>query len=219
MKLNNKIKIVLMILLFKSITFAYASDGDDKYVMTMQKNIDALYSAKDVATIQGIVNSLDRIASVETTKWEPQYYIGYGYVMMAFRESESAKKDVYLDLALTAIEKGKGLLPNDSEFAALEGFAYMIRVTIDPASRGAKYSGLALQLFGRATALNPENPRALALQAQMQYGMAQFFGSPTTEACNTLNAALQKFETYKLENVLAPTWGKGMAESMKPNCQ
>jgi hypothetical protein len=67
--------------------------------------------------------------------------------------------------------------------------------------------------------LNPENPRALALMAQMQYGTAQFFGSPTTEACTTLSLALQKFDTFKSDNPLAPQWGRGMAEGLKEQCK
>ena len=89
----------------------------------------------------------------------------------------------------------------------------MMRVTVDPATRGPQYSGLAMQTFGKASAINPENPRALALMAQMQYGTAKFFGSPTTEACSTLNAALEKFDSYKSENPLSPQWGREMSWS------
>jgi hypothetical protein len=209
---------LLLTILFLNVVWS-AKANDDKYVASMQKNIDALYQAKDVASLQNVINTLDRIASVEKTKWEPQYYIAYGYVMMALREADGGKKDSYLDLALIAVNRGKEILPSDSEFAALEGFVHMIRVTIDPPTRGPKYAGLAMQLYGKASALNPENPRALALMAQMQYGTAQFFGSPTTEACATLNAALQKFDTYKTDNTLAPVWGRGMAEGMKENCK
>jgi hypothetical protein len=102
---------------------------------------------------------------------------------------------------------------------ALDGFIQMIRVTVDPASRGAKYSGLAMQLFGKAVGLNPENPRALSLMSQMQWGTAKFFNAPTTDACATANQALKKFETYKSPNPIAPAWGKGMTENMVANCK
>jgi hypothetical protein len=95
----------------------------------------------------------------------------------------------------------------------------MMRVAIDPATRGPQYAGLSMQAFARATTLNPENPRALALMAQMQYGTAQFFGSPTAEACGTLTKSLEKFDTFKSDNPLAPRWGKGMAEGLKTQCK
>ena len=95
----------------------------------------------------------------------------------------------------------------------------MIRLTVDPGSRGPQYSGLAMQSFGRAVALNPNNPRALSLLAQMQLGTAQFFGSPITEACNTNKKALELFDTDQHENPLAPTWGKSVAEAMVTQCK
>ena len=215
MKRMNNFLLVTMLVLITTLTYA----NDEKYIATMQKSIDALYKAQDVVSIQSVINTLERIAAVEKTKWEPQYYIGYGYVMAAFREADKTKKDSYLDLALEAVTKGSTLLPNDSEFAALEGFIHMIRVTIDPPTRGPQFGRLAMQQYAKAIALNPENPRALALMAQMQYGTAQFFNQSTTEACATLQASFVKFDTFKSDNVLAPTWGRIMAEAMKQGCQ
>lgn len=193
--------------------------NDDKYIAAMQKNIQALYQATDIPQLQQVVNGLERIASAEKTKWEPYYYATFGYIMIANREADGARKDAYLDQATTALNQAKVLLPNDSEITALEGFIYMIRITVDPASRGPQYAGQAMQAFGKATGLNPENPRALTLTARMQYGTAQFFGSPATEACTTAHTALEKFNTFRSDNPLAPQWGKGMAEEMKGLCE
>lgn len=217
MKKLNIIPLLLAVLVLLASRTAFA-DGD-KYIETMQKNIDAVYNAPSIADLQNAVNAFERIGEAEKTKWEPFYYASFGYVMMATREKESTVKDTYLDLAIQAIDKAKALQPNESEIIALEGFVHMIRVTVDPASRGQQYSGMAFQSFGKAVAINPENPRALSLLAQMQYGTAQFFGSPTTEACGTLAKALEKFDAFKSDNALAPKWGKGMAEGLKNKCQ
>lgn len=193
--------------------------NDDKYVAAMQKNIQVLYQATDIPHLQQVVNGLERIASAEKTKWEPYYYATFGYIMIANLETDGAKRDAYLDQATTALNQAKALQPNDSEIITLEGFIYMIRITVDPASRGPQYAGQAMQAFGKATGLNPENPRALMLTARMQYGTAQFFGSPVTEACATVNAALEKFNTFRSDNPLAPQWGKGTAEELKGLCE
>ncbi len=76
-----------------------------------------------------------------------------------------------------------------------------------------------MQSLGKANGLNPENPRALALIAQMQFGTARFFKSPTTEACGTTAKALEKFATYKSPNALAPVWGKSMTEELMGQCK
>lgn len=193
--------------------------AQDKYTETMLKNIDAAYKAKTVSEFQTTANSFERIAAAEKTKWEPYYYAAFSNVMMANVETESAKKDAYLDLATKDLDQAKAIKADDSEITALEGFVHMIRVTVDPATRGQEYSGKAFRSFSTAVALNPENPRALALLAQMQYGTAQFFGSSTAEACGTAEKSLQKFASYKTENALAPQWGKQMAEGLKSNCK
>lgn len=201
------------------VTVSHIALANDKYIEAMKKNIETVYTAKDVATLQSGVNALDRIATAEPTKWEPLYYSAFGNVMIALREKEAVKKDQHLDLALASVVKAQIILPDDSELKALEGFVNMIRLTVDPATRGPQYAGKAMQLFGQATALNPENPRALALMSQMQFGTAQFFGSPTTEACATADKSLEKFETFKSDNPLAPQWGKSMAEDLKTQCR
>jgi hypothetical protein len=207
--------ITLLLSFISSITFA----NDDKYTEQMTKNIDAIYKAQAPDQFQQAINAFERIGNAEKTKWEPFYYASFGYLMQATREHDGGKKDQFLDLATTSLDKAKVIKENESEIVALEGFIYMIRLTADPATRGPQYSGMAMQSFGKAIGLNPENPRALALMAQMQYGTAEFFKSPTTEACATLSMSLEKFATFKADNPLAPQWGKGMAEEMKEKCK
>lgn len=217
MKSLSIIPVLLALLLFALVKNAFANDP--KYVEAMKKNIDAIYKAQTIEELQQSVNAFQRIADAEKTKWEPSYYAAFGNILMATKATDGAKKDLYLDMAMESIKRCKTILPDDSEVVALEGFAYMIRVTVDPASRGQQFAGLAMQTFGRAVSLNPENPRALSLLAQMQYGTAQFFGSSTAEACATLDKSLAKFESYKSENPLAPVWGKQVAEGLKTQCK
>jgi tetratricopeptide (TPR) repeat protein len=215
MKTINFIPLILAAILLVT---AASANATDKYTEAMQKNITIVYTSRSATELTNAVNVFERIGEAEKTKWEPYYYAAFGYLMMATSEQEPAKKDNLLDLSLKSLEKAKAVNPTESETAALEGFVHMIRVSVDPASRGQLYSGLAMKAFGKAIALNPDNPRALSLMAQMQYGTAQFFGTSTIEACGTLSKALDKFETYKSANALAPQWGKSMAEAMKSKC-
>ena len=216
MKNVNIIPLLISMLLFVAHSL---TANDERYLEVMQKNIHAVYTAETIADLQQSVNTLERIAVAEKSKWEPYYYAAFGYILMATREQDSAKKDLFLDQATAAVDKAKAIKAGESEIIALEGFVYMIRVTVDPATRGPQYAGLAMQTFGKAAALNPENPRPLALLAQMQFGTAKFFGSPTTEACGTLAVSLEKFDTYKPENSLSPQWGRDMALELKNECK
>ena len=191
---------------------------DSRYIEAMQKSIQSVYKAQSIEELQSSVNALERIAGAEKTKWEPYYYVSFGYIMMANREQDSNKKDAYLDQASASIEKALALNSNESEIVALVGFIHMLRITVDPVTRGPQYSGLAMQSFGKASTLNPENPRALALTAQMQFGTAKFFGSSTTDACSTTKTAIEKFASYKSDNPLSPQWGNEMVQSLKKEC-
>lgn len=193
--------------------------AQDKYTENMVKNIQAGYQAQTVAEHQVAANAFERIAAAEKTKWEPYYYAGYNYVMMANVETDASKKDAYLDLAARNIDQAKAIKANDSEIIALEGFVHMIRVTVDPQTRGQEYSGKAFRSFSTAVSLNGENPRALMLMGQMQYGTAQFFGTPTTDACGTIQKSVEKFESFKADSPIAPQWGKAFAEKLKENCK
>ncbi|MBL7873651.1 MAG: hypothetical protein JNM78_18680 [Cyclobacteriaceae bacterium] len=194
--------------------------NDEKYFAQMSKQVHAVYTAKTIDEYQVAVNAFDRIASAEKSRWEPYYYSVFGNIMMAINEKDVTKKDSYLDLALAGVEKGKALAPDESELVALEGFVYMIRVTVDPATRGQKYSGLAMQTFGKAVSMNKYNPRALALLAQMQLGTARFFNQSPTEACETARKAATIFESaVEPQNPLAPRWGKEMNLEVMQQCK
>jgi hypothetical protein len=211
-------KLLLLTAVLTLIATTAIHADDTRYLEAMQKNIQSVYAAKSVAELQAVVNALERIAAAEKGKWEPYYYTSFAYIMMSNFEQEPAKKDAYLDQASASIEKAATIDANESEVVALVGFIHMMRVAIDPPARGAQYSSMAMQAFGKATALNPENPRALTLTAQMQHGTAKFFGSPITEACGTMNTALQKFDSYRSDNPLAPQWGREMAMQLKKEC-
>jgi hypothetical protein len=198
---------------------AFTSAFADKYTDQMTKNIDAVYKAATIEDLQKAVNIFERIGGAEKTKWEPYYYAAFGYVMMATREQDASKKDGFLDQAQVVLGKSAAVKSDESEIAALEGFIHMIRVTVDPPSRGQQYSMMAMQAYGKALGMNPGNPRALALMAQMQFGTAQFFKQEPTEACGTARKALAAFDGTKATDALAPAWGREMTEGLIKNCK
>ncbi|MCB0491452.1 MAG: hypothetical protein KDC93_03460 [Cyclobacteriaceae bacterium] len=204
------------------ILFSFCSTllfANDKYEQVMQTNIQSIYKAQTAEEMQQSINTFERIGAAEKSKWEPFYYASFGYIMMATREEDGAKRDVLLDKATQVLEKASAIQKNDSEIIALEGFIYMMRVTVDPATRGQQYSGLAMQTFGKALGLNPNNPRAMALMAQMEFGTAQFFKSPTTSACEKATNAIAMFDATSSVGPLAPRWGKETAMQVAKQCQ
>jgi len=190
----------------------------DKYLELMGKNIQAIYTAKTPEQYQEAINTFERIAAAEKTKWEPYYYCAFGWLMLANNEADISKKDAYADKAMEAVALGREINSTESELIAMEAFALMIKVKADPAKRGPELSPKAYQLLAQAIEKNPDNPRAIALLAQMQMGTARFLGMPMTEACANATKASEKFSSFKTDNPLAPTWGKTMTETLLKNC-
>ncbi|MFY0591525.1 hypothetical protein [Roseivirga sp.] len=198
--------------------FALHGQGQEAYIKAMQKGLTAMGEAKGIEATQAAASQFERIAAKVETEWHPHYYAGLNYINMSFMAQDLATKDSYTAKAQTFIDKAKAAAPNNSEVVALQGYNYMAQLAADSGNRGQMLSPKAMQNFSMALKLNPENPRAQALLAQMQYGMAQFFGSPTDKPCAMAKQTLPAFDAQETGKSLDPTWGKDMAESMIGQC-
>ena len=209
------------LILLLGVLCATLTMANGQFEKAMGKNIPAMFSASNQADLQAVINNLNRIGEAEGDRWEPYYYVAFGYLRMSEMVETAEDKDKYLDLAMAAVDKGEEIKPDDSELESMRGYVNMIKLTVDPATRGMTYSGLAFASFQKALALNPNNPRAHFLMGRMQYGTAQFMGSGTEEACGSLFRALVMFDKEEAsENPFAPSWGKNSTEqSIKELCE
>lgn len=208
-------------ILFASIVSLFASN--EAYIQAMQKELTKMRSAASVEDLKKSANAFSRIAEMNTSEWLPDYYAALAYANMGFRsEGSLAEKDEFYAQAKKHIQKADAVSPNNSEIVAMQGFITMGELAADPQSRGQHLSGEAMQLFGKAISLNRQNPRAIVMMAQMEYGMAQFFGQGPEKACGLLNSSLELFakeEANRQEGSIEPRWGKNMAEEMKQMCK
>lgn len=197
-----------------------ATANDPAYESAMKKQLLAMKTIQNPEQSQAVANGFLRIAEVKNTEWLPLYYAAYLQTMAAFRFE--VNKDQYFDQAMELINKADKIAPNNSEITALKGFVIMGKLSVDPMSRGQEMSPLAMQTFGKAIALDKENPRAITLMAQMEQGMAQFFGQGPEKACGLARTGLELFakeEAKVTENYLLPTWGKREAEQVAGACK
>lgn len=208
-------------LIFASIVSAIASN--DAYVQAMQKELNTMRSAATVEDLKKSANAFARIAEMNGSEWLPDYYAALAYANMGFRSQGSlAEKDELYAQAKKHIKKADAISPNNSEIVAVQGFITMGELAADPQSRGQHMSAEAMQMFGKAISLNRQNPRAIIMMAQMEYGMAQFFGQGPEKACGLLNSGIEllaKEEASKEEGSIEPKWGKEIADRMKGMCK
>jgi tetratricopeptide (TPR) repeat protein len=193
--------------------------SNEAYVKIMKAKIEVLSSTNTVEDYQQLANEFERISQKEATEWLPLYYTAFCYVNMGFRSSTGLEtKDSYFNKAEALLQKAEKLSANNSEITALKGYTIMGKLSADAANRGQTMSPLAMQLFGQAIQQNPENPRALFLMAQMEYGMAQFFGSTTEKACDMAKQSVMLYERTT-EAGIQPNWGVNGAKEMATSCQ
>lgn len=211
-------KTLLSIILSVSLVAPAVSGDKTKYEKTMESAITELYSNQDLAKFDAIANKFNRIGDAEANQWLPYYYAGLTYAFKSFRVEDMAKKDAVLDLGLAAISKADKLQPGNAEIIALKGFLTMMKIQVDPGTRGQTLSPGIYADFGKAMAIDPKNPRATLFMAQMNYGTAQFFGSGVEEACQLVEQSIKLFEDYEASEALSPNWGKDSAYQYREMC-
>lgn len=189
------------------------------YEKAMLKNIATLHQAQSPDDMQAAANAFERIAQAETSEWLPRYYAAYAYITASAMTEGREKKDQYLDQAQILLDEATQLQQNESELVALQGYLYMIRVSADPATRGQQLAPKATQVLTQAVEMNPENPRALLLLGQMQFGTAQFFGTDVKEPCALISKSRTLLEKQEQpETSLMPTWGLYIAKMYQDSC-
>ena len=206
--------LILIISLVGTQTLGIAQD----YQPAMEKSIAMLQEANDPAALTDVANRFERIAKAEKDQWLPRYYTAYAYIRQANQSETTAQKDEYLDIAQQHLDQAMALQSEESELMTLQGYLQMIRVSIDPASRGQQLAPAATQTLAKALKLNPENPRALLMLGQMLYGTDKFFGNDTNKACAMIQQSVVKFEQEDLSNPMMPHWGSETAKSASEHC-
>ncbi len=211
-----------LLILVLCLSFGLTVNAQDAYVAAMQKELAQMQTAASAQDLQKVANGFARISEMAQGEWLPDYYAALALVNAGFRTQGGLEvKDALYAQAKKHADKAAKTSANNSEITALQGYIIMAELAADPNSRGQHLSGLAMQTFGKAIEQNRQNPRALVLMAQMELGMAQFFGQGPEKACGLADASLALFEkeAAEKESRLTPTWGKENALELKSRCK
>lgn len=206
-------KSIFSVLLLLSLTTTVFAQSD-KYVTAMTPKIATLDTARDGATLLDLSNAFERIATTEKTQWLPYYYaalaqVNYGMTKLNGGMGGDPKVlDPIADKADTLLGKAESISPNNSEIFIVHKMVNSLRMMVDPQSRYMTYGMQAQQALATAQKLNPENPRVYLLQAEDKYFTPEQYGGSKDEAKKLFDTAMQKYNSFKPENALAPNWGK-----------
>lgn len=177
----------------------------------LQKAVARLDSARTPAEWQQVRAQFERLSSVDASSWLPTYYLAFTDIELFFRTSGGEERAGYLEEAAACLDRLKEMKVKDpaerSEIATLRGYEYYARVAADPAQNGPKYAALILSSFGEALRLNPDNPRALLLNASFQKHMAAAMRQ-TYEPYNDERSRAAALLERPVSPAEFPHWGK-----------
>ena len=160
----------------------------------------------------------ERIASAEKDNWLPNYYVAMVSTTAAFTSKDKTQMDALLQKAQSALDVELKKQPNNPELLVLQGMIHTAWIAFDPMTNGMKLSGTVMELYGKAEALAPENPRVVLSKTEFEIGSAKFFGTDIKPLCAKAEKAIELFNTFKPESPFHPNWGLDRAKGIVSNC-
>lgn len=164
-------------------------------------------------------NMFERIAAAEKTNWLPNYYVALVSATTAFQTKDKEQVNSLLNKAQNALDIEMLKDPNNPELLVMQAMILTAWIVYDPMTNGQKYSGKVMELYGKAEAIAPENPRVVFSKAEFEIGGAKFWGTDTKPICAQIEKAVGLFATFKLETPFSPNWGAERAAEALKNCK
>ncbi|GEQ85904.1 hypothetical protein ULMS_14120 [Patiriisocius marinistellae] len=194
----------------------FATQAQSKYEMGMQNALELWRADKP----QEAANLFERIGAAEPTEWLPPFYTSQINVFKAFNEKDKAKitatlnkAQEFLNLAKT---NGGGSNP---EVMILEAQYYTAWIAFDGQQYGMQYAGKVAELYKKAAAISPDNPRVVMGKAEWDMGSAAYFGGDASIYCKDIKRAIELYKTEVPESSIHPSGGEEHAQDvLARNC-
>lgn len=161
----------------------------------------------------------ERIAAVETTNWLPNYYVALVNTTSAFGTKDKEKINLLLSKAQNALDVEMIKNQNNAELYVIQAMINTAWIVFDPMTKGQKLSAPTIEIYNKALAIDPNNPRAVFSKAEFEIGGAKFWGQDTKPMCAQIDKAIELFATFKPETPFSPKWGLDRALIAQGNCK
>ena len=178
--------------------------GINASAQTMEEIARQINSPMSTPDLMSIRSQLERLSKAPTTDWLMFYYLAYVDVELSFRVENAAQKQQYISEAQSYIDKIKD--GDKSEVETLHGYSYFALMAIDPKTNGPKYATDIISCFEKALKANPDNPRAVLLNAVFRSNMSKMMGSQYKEFETDIIRSKELFEKQDTTST-KPYWG------------
>lgn len=185
---------------------------NEKFTKAMEQLVPAVDTTRSLDGLNNLANSFQRIADAEKNQWLPYYYAALANVSAAYmigmgQMGMADKTDPLADKAETLLNKAAELSKDNSEIYCVKKMIATLRLMGDPQNRYMTYGPAAEEALATAKSLNPSNPRVTLLEAQDKLFTPEQYGGSKEEAKKLFEEAIKKYETYKPETNIHPSWG------------
>ena len=162
---------------------------------------------------------MERIAAAEKSNWLPNYYVALINTTEAFNPANKEKVPAMIIKAQDAIDNATLISPNNDEIMVVQAMLYTVILIQDPMTNGVKYTGLVMEQYGKALAINPNNPRAVFSKAEFEIGGAKYWGTDIKPMCAQIEKSIGLFTNFKPETPFSPKWGLDRAQEALKACK
>ena len=202
-------------ILFFSICFLKVQAQANSTNKTLETAVMQFNLANKNLNYQELYIQFEQLYTVNKTNWLIPYYAGMTRSIMCLLKM--GDKDVLANDALLWVGRAKSIMANDEVYCA-ESLAYTAKMSVNPLLRWLTYEGKIKKSLSLAKKLNPNNPRAYVLEANIQQKIPYIFGG----GCNSVKPLIEKaelcFNTQTKSNSVQPSWGFQSLVQLKKAC-
>lgn len=223
--MRNQSKSLIFVLCFFYFSILYSQQfdnfGEKKLDSIIKLCIRKIDREESISNMKWAVNIMERVTKINNS-WSSNYYSSYFNLIAAMETKEEEKKNRYYNSFIKSYNVAEDLSKTDkqkSELLTLKAFLNIDLLTNDPLKHGRELSGTIAKLFEDALKLNPENPRAIYLDALFKIGMSNFFNNKE-DFCDRFLFANKQFvkELMFSDDYLMPLWGADHNSSLLLKC-
>ncbi len=211
----------IILLAFTAIFLQPVFSQSEKFIGAMKKSmaeIDSVLSRNEVARLNDIAATFERIGDAEKNQWLPFYYAAYCQVTLAFIKNEVSNNDIVADKVDQLIAKADALQPKNSELSLLKAMNTSLRMLVNPMQRWMQYGQKIQEYTQDAMTQDPTNPRPYYFSGMSLKNTPAEFGGGCATAKPILDKALELFASFKPASELHPSWGKEISEKEAAGC-
>jgi hypothetical protein len=162
-----------------------------------------------------LFQQFEQLYAVDKTNWLIPYYAGMTKSLMCLLKM--GDRDALASDALLWVARAKSIEVNDEIYCA-ESLAYTAKMSVNPALRWFTYEGKIKNSLSLAKKLNPNNPRAYILEANIQQKLPFIFGGGCKSAKPLIQKADLFFSNQTKANSIEPSWGIQSLVKLKKAC-